>query len=89
MSIGGMGIILDLNSIKDLVDIPSLRSSLNNAKIRIGIPDEILSLMVSGRIAWGREIVHEGAKTVAIGMQFSKMSPRMQGFLFSFINSLE
>ena len=46
-------------------------------------------LMVSGRIAWSREIVNDGAKTVAIGMQFSKMSPRMQGFLFSFINSLE
>jgi hypothetical protein len=89
ISIGGMAIILDLNSIKDLFDIPSLRSSLNNAKIRVNMPTERLSLMVSGRIAWSREIVNDGAKTVAIGMQFSKMSKRMQGFLFSFINSLE
>ena len=89
ISIGGMGIILDLNSIKNLVNIPSLRSSLKSAKIRVNMPTERLSLMVSGRIAWSREIVNDGAKTVAIGMQFSKMSPRMQGFLFSFINSLE
>jgi CRP-like cAMP-binding protein len=89
ISIGGMAIILDLNNIKDLVDISSLRSSLNEAKICIGIPAEMLSWMVSGRIVWSRKIVHEGAKTVAIGMQFSKMSPRVQGLLFSFINSIE
>jgi CRP-like cAMP-binding protein len=88
ISLGGIGIILDLNQIKDKVDISFFRSSLKTAKIRVKIAKEAFSLVFSGRIAWSREIVDNGAKTVAIGMQFSNMSSRMQGFLFSFINSL-
>jgi hypothetical protein len=88
ISVGGMGIILDLNQIKDKVDIPFFRSSLKNAKIRVEIAKEENSILVSGKVAWSREIVHEGAKTMAIGMQFSNMSPRAQGFLYALINSL-
>jgi CRP-like cAMP-binding protein len=88
ISVGGMGIILDLNQIKDKIDIPFFRSSLKNAKIRVEIAKEGSSLLVSGRVAWSREIIHEGAKTMAIGMQFSDMPPRVQGFLYALINSL-
>ncbi len=88
ISVGGMGIILDSNQIKDKVDIPFFRSSLKDAKIRVEIAKEGSSFVVSGKVAWSREIVHEGAKTMAIGMQFSNMSPRVQGFLFALINSL-
>jgi CRP-like cAMP-binding protein len=88
ISVGGMGIILDLNQIKDKIDIPFFRSSLKNAKIRVEIAKEGSSLLVSGKVAWSREIIHEGAKTMAIGMQFSDMPPRVQGFLYALINSL-
>jgi CRP-like cAMP-binding protein len=89
ISVGGMGIILDLNLLRDKVDISSFLSCLKNAKIRLDITKEACSLLFSGRIAWCREIVHEGVKTIAIGVQFSDMSPRTQGFLFAFINSLQ
>ena len=88
ISVGGMGIILDLNSIKDSFDISSLNSSLNNAKIRVDISKDGCALSFSGTIAWSREIVHEGVKTIAIGMEFIKMSPRMKGFFYTLINSL-
>ena len=88
ISVGGMGIILDLKQLNDKVDSSSFSSFLNNAKIRVNMTMEACSILVSGRIAWSREIVHEGAKTIAIGMQFSDMSPGTQGFLFALINSL-
>ena len=88
ISVGGMGIILDLNQIKDKIDISSFNSILKNAKIRIAIAMAACSISVSGKIAWSREIVHEGAKTIAIGMAFCRMSPGIKGFLFALINSL-
>jgi hypothetical protein len=89
ISVGGMGIILDLNQIRNRVDISSFHSSLKNAKVRVDITKEACSLLFSGRIAWCRDILHEGAKTIAIGVKFSDMSPRAQGFLFALINSLQ
>jgi CRP-like cAMP-binding protein len=89
ISVGGMGIILDLGQIRDRVDISSFHNSLKNAKIRVDITKEACSLLFSGKIAWCREIVNEGAKKIAIGVKFSDMSPMAQGFLFSLINSLK
>jgi hypothetical protein len=48
-----------------------------------------LLLKMSGKIAWRREAVHNGAKVLAIGMQFDEMSPKIRGLLFALFNSLD
>ncbi|MCK5206326.1 MAG: hypothetical protein KAR15_20730 [Desulfobacterales bacterium] len=46
-------------------------------------------LKISGKIVWSREIVQNGTKTSAIGMQFDEMSPKIRGLLFALFSSLD
>ena len=89
ISIGGMSIIVDSNRITEPWNISSLHESATNAKIYVSVVTHTLLLKISGMIAWRREIVHSGAKALAIGMQFDEMSPKVRGLLFALFNSLD
>ena len=70
-------------------NISSLHESATNAKIYVSVVTHTLLLKISGKVAWRREIVHSGAKALAIGMQFDEMSPKIRGLLFALFNSLD
>jgi CRP-like cAMP-binding protein len=74
ISIGGMSIIIDSASADDSAPIADLDKKL---------------LKISGKIVWSREAVQDGAKALAIGMQFDEMSPKIRGLLFALFNSLD
>ena len=89
ISIGGMSIIIDTNTAADSPPVTSLDKSIPNAKINVSVVTHTLMLKISGRVSWRREVVHNGAKTLAVGMQFDDMSPKIRGLLFALFNSLD
>jgi CRP-like cAMP-binding protein len=89
ISIGGMSIIVDSAKISEPWNIASLHESATNARLYVSVVTHTLLLKISGKIAWRREVVHSGAKALAIGMQFDEMSPKIRGLLFALFNSLD
>ena len=89
ISIGGMNIIIDSTAAADSTAVSSLDKSIPNAKISVSVLTHTLLLKISGRITWSRRVVHNGAKALAIGMQFDEMSPKIRGLLFALFNSLD
>jgi len=89
ISIGGMSIIIDSTSVGDSTPISDLDKTIPNAKINVSVVTHTLLLKISGKIVWSREIVQDGTKTSAIGMQFDEMSPKIRGLLFALFSSLD
>jgi CRP-like cAMP-binding protein len=89
ISIGGMSIIIDSNAAADSAAGSSLDKSIPNARINVCVLTHTLLLKISGRVIWRREVMCNGAKTLAIGMQFDEMSPKIRGLLFALFNSLD
>jgi CRP-like cAMP-binding protein len=89
ISIGGMSIVIDSASIDESLAISSLNKTISNAKIDVSVLTHTLLLKISGKIAWSREVAHNGVKALAVGMQFDEMSPKIRGLLFALFNSLD
>jgi CRP-like cAMP-binding protein len=89
ISIGGMSINIDPTNIREPQTVSSLDKTISNSRINVSVVTHTLLLKISGKIAWHREIVHNGAKTLAMGMQFDEMSPKIRGLLFALFNSLD
>jgi len=89
ISIGGMSINIEPANIREPHTISSLEKTISNCRINVSVVTQTLLLRISGEIAWQREVVHNGAKTVALGMQFDEMSPKVRGLLFALFNSLD
>lgn len=89
ISIGGMSINIDPAQIREPLTITGLDRTLSNSRINVSAITQTLLLKISGKIAWRREVVHNGIKTLAVGMQFDEMSPKIRGLLFALFNSLD
>ena len=89
ISIGGMSIIVDAGKLTEPWNISSLHESVSHAKIYVSVVTHTLLLKISGKVAWCREVMHGGAKALAVGMQFDEMSPKVRGLLFALFNSLD
>ena len=80
VSVGGMCIVLD----SKLSSRGSVYEQFQNAQIQISLPSEALTISVSGNIVWSNEVKYEGDKTVALGIQFDEMAPKLGGMLVVF-----
>jgi len=89
ISIGGMSIIIDSTEVANNSGVSPLHKTVTNAKINVSVITHTLLLKISGKIVWSREIAHAGVKTLALGMQFDEMSPKVRGLLFALVNSLD
>ena len=89
ISIGGMSINIEPTNIREPQTVSSLGKTISNCRINVSVVTQTLLLKISGKIAWHREVVHNGAKTLALGMQFDEMSPKVRGLLFALFNSLD
>ena len=84
ISLGGICVIIDPR----YRDIP-VRDLINRqAKIRISLPDETISLTIMGRMAWYKETEIDGQPTIAAGVQFREMPPKLRGLLIVFANAV-
>jgi hypothetical protein len=84
ISLGGVCIIVDPR----YRDIPVEHIINRKAKIKISLPDETISLIILGRMAWYKETVIDGQPTYALGVQFEEMPPKLRGLLIIFANAI-
>jgi len=87
VSIGGIRFIMDEISLKSSSEISSFEKGINNAKVQVNFPIEDLEVSIPGKIVWVSQVLHEGRKTIALGIQFDKMSPKLKGLLMVFFDS--
>ena len=84
ISVGGVCVVLDAK----YANITSIFQTLKDAKINISFPGEAFTLNVWGKIVWTRKVSFEGEKTLALGIQFNDMTPKMSGMLVVFADML-
>jgi hypothetical protein len=83
LSVTGVGFIPDQPS-KELKDNLTLIIEGNEKRrVNTSFYCDNISLSISGELVRMQEIVESGRKTIILGIQFEKMPPNMQGFLFS------
>ena len=84
ISIGGVCVVVDAK----YTNITRLLQSLSNAEVQVCFPTESMKLNVLGNIVWNRKVSFEGENTLALGVQFKDMTPRMSGMLMVFADMI-
>jgi len=84
ISVGGVCVVLDAKH-KNIV---SLAKNIKDAGVTIFIPGGGFTLNVSGSVVWNRGVISNGKKTLALGIQFKGMTPKVSGLLVVFANML-
>ncbi len=87
VSIGGIRFILDEIGLNSYSEISSSEKGMKNALVKVNFPIEEMKVSIPGKIVWQSQVLHEGRKTIAVGIQFDKMSPKLKGLLMVFFNS--
>lgn len=87
ISVGGTSVVLDASDMSVVKSVASFSKTIKNSMVKIGFSSEGLELKVSGKIAWTRETIDRGKKTLAVGIQFQDLSPKLRGMLFVFAES--
>lgn len=84
ISVGGVCVVVDAK----YGSITRMLQSLTNSDVQVGFPTESMKLNVAGNIVWSRKVSYEGENTLALGVQFKDMSPRMSGMLVMFADMI-
>jgi CRP-like cAMP-binding protein len=84
VSIGGMCVILDAK----YDHVPTMYQDIRNAAIQVSMESDAMSVSVSGKIVWCKEVAVEAEKTVALGIQYLNMAPKLSGLLVVFADIL-
>jgi CRP-like cAMP-binding protein len=87
ISVGGTCVVLDANDLSVAKSVSSFSKTIKASLVKISFPNEGMELKVSGKIAWTQEIIFKGKRTLAVGMQFQDLSPKLRGMLFVFADS--
>ena len=85
VSIGGMCIVLD----PGYEHLPSMYQEFKDSRVQISMANQAMEIGVSGKIVWSREIVFEGQKTIALGIQYQNMTPQLSGLVVVFADILK
>ena len=84
VSIGGMCVVLD----PDYAHVPSMYQKIKRVQVRLSMPGDAMTIGVAGKIVWSRQVADEGRKTVALGLQYRNMPPKLSGLLVVFADIL-
>ena len=84
ISVGGVCVVVDAK----YANISRSQIALSKAGIQVCIPGEAMTLNVAGSVVWSREVTFEGQQTVALGIQFKGMAPKLSGMLVVFADML-
>ncbi len=84
VSIGGMCIVLDAG----YAHVPSMYQDIKNSRIQLSLASEAMTISVLGKIVWSKEVVFEGRKSVALGIQYHHMTPKLSGLMVVFADIL-
>jgi CRP-like cAMP-binding protein len=84
VSIGGMCIVLDAK----YAHVPSMYQDIRNAGIQISMESDAMTVSVTGKIVWSKEVAVGAEKTVALGIQYMNLTPKLSGLLVVFADIL-
>jgi CRP-like cAMP-binding protein len=84
VSIGGMCIVLD----PKYAHVPSMYEDIRHAGIQISMESDAMTVSVRGKIVWCKEVAVDAEKTVALGIQYLNMTPKLSGLLVVFAEIL-
>jgi c-di-GMP-binding flagellar brake protein YcgR len=85
VSIGGMCVILDAG----YEHVPSMYQDIKNSRIQISMASEAMTISVSGKIVWSKEVESEDQKSIALGIQYQNMTPKLSGLMVVFADILK
>ena len=85
VSIGGMCVVLD----PGYEHLPSMYREIKDSRLQISMANEAMKLSVSGKIVWSSEVVFEGRSTIALGIQYQNMTPKLSGLVVVFADILK
>ena len=84
LSLSGVSFIPETNGAGPPDKLASLVKSLDHQRVRVAISSEALLMSIPGQIMRARELVVNGSRTLALGIQFDKVSPRVSGAFLAF-----
>ena len=84
ISIGGTCVILDAKDLSVAKSVASFSKTIKEAEVKLSLPCEGMELKVSGKIAWTKGTLFRGETTLAVGIEFKDLSPKLKGLLFVF-----
>jgi len=84
VSIGGMCIVLNAK----YAHVPSMYRDIKNVQIQMSMPGDAMNISVAGKIVWINQEYVEDEKTVALGIQYNNMTPKLSGLLVVFADIL-
>ncbi len=84
ISVGGVGIMLDA----EYANITSVDKTLKNADIEVCFPSDSFNLNIPVTVIWGKKAYSKGEKTLALGVQFKEMTPKLKRLLVIFADMI-
>jgi hypothetical protein len=84
LSISGVSFIPETNGTGPPAKLASLIKDLGHQRVQVAIASEALSMSIPGQIMRTRELVVNGSRTLSLGIQFDKVSPRVSGAFLAF-----
>jgi len=84
ISVGGVCVVLDTKH----KNIGFIAKNIKDAGVTIYIPGGGFTLNVSGSVVWSRGVIGNDRKTLALGIQFKGMTPKISGLLVVFADML-
>jgi CRP-like cAMP-binding protein len=84
VSIGGMCIVLD----SKYAHVPSMYQNIRKVHIQLSMPEDAMTISVAGKIVWSKQVSVGDRKTVALGIQYKNLSPKLSGLLVVFADML-
>jgi len=84
VSIGGMCIVLNA----EYAHVPSMYQDIKMVQVQMSMPGDAMKISVAGKIVWTKQVYAEDEVTVALGIQYDKMTPNISGLLVVFADLL-
>ncbi len=84
ISVGGVCVVLDAKH----KNIGFIAKNIKDAGVTIYMPGGGFTLNVSGSVVWSRGVIGNDKKTLALGIQFKGMTPKVSGLLVVFADML-
>lgn len=89
LSVSGLSFIAEIDAMEESIDpYLSLQGAVSH-RVLVTLPNDGLSVTIAGKIIRCRKVIVDGNKTLALGIQFAGVPPRLRGAFFSIAGSSE
>ena len=89
LSISGVSFVPETNGGGPPKELSGLVKDPDRKRVRVAISNEALTMSIAGQIVRTRELVVNGSRTLALGIQFDEVSPCVSGAFLAFAEATE